>query len=101
MILYCYRVKQTQEIQAKITEDLREMDKPMARAADDVDLDAHLKNIERAEDPMFAYMKKKRAKLSGAKSKHCSIIYSVSNYIALELHLTVQRSFKVLKESTT
>ena len=47
-------------IQSRINEDLREMDKPLARSADDVDLDAHLKDQDREEDPMLQYIKKKR-----------------------------------------
>ena len=36
------------------------MDKPMARDRNDGDLDAHLKAIEREEDPMLQYMRKKQ-----------------------------------------
>ena len=36
------------------------MDKPMARDRNDQDLDAHLKTIEREEDPMLQYMRKKQ-----------------------------------------
>ena len=38
------------------------MDKPLARAKDDTDLDAHLKAIEREEDPMLKFIKKKKEK---------------------------------------
>ena len=38
------------------------MDKPLARDKDDQDLDAHLKAIERVEDPMLAFIKKKQKK---------------------------------------
>ena len=38
------------------------MDKPLARRKDDEDLDSHLKNVERAEDPMLQYMRKKQKK---------------------------------------
>ena len=37
------------------------MDKPLARYRDDVDLDKMLKDQERDDDPMLAYMKQKKA----------------------------------------
>jgi len=65
-------MKQAELIKARIEEDLLEMDKPLARSADDQDLEDHLKNQERAEDPMLEYIrKKKKSKLvaSGVKRK--------------------------------
>ncbi len=65
-------MKQTEAIRARIAEDLAEMDKPLARSADDQDLEEHLRKQEREEDPMLQYIrKKKRAKMvaSGVKSK--------------------------------
>ena len=53
-------MKQTAMIRERIQDDLKEMDKPLARRADDEDLDEHLKGIERAEDPMLNYMRKKK-----------------------------------------
>ena len=46
----------------KVEEEMHEMSKPLARQADDQDLDAHLKAIDREEDPMLAYVQKKRVK---------------------------------------
>ena len=57
-----FRVKQLEDQKAQINNDLHEMDKPLARGKDDQDLDAHLKDIERAEDPMLQYMKQKKKK---------------------------------------
>lgn len=48
---------------AKVSSDMHEMDKPLARRKDDEDLDAHLKAIERHEDPMLQYMRKKQKKV--------------------------------------
>ncbi len=45
-----------------MAEVAHEMDKPLARSKDDDDLDAHLKSIEREEDPMLQYMRKKKKK---------------------------------------
>ena len=58
------------------------MDKPLARDKDDQDRDAHLKAIERAEDPMLQYMRKKQKKaISGLPRKlfihHCTTLVSL------------------------
>ena len=66
-------MKQAAVIQEKIAEDLREMDKPLARSKDDVDLDDHLRGIEREEDPMVEYFRKKRMKKAGAKREYSGI----------------------------
>ena len=57
-----FRVKQIENQKAQINSDLHEMDKPLARDKNDQDLDAHLKNIERSEDPMLKYMQKQKKK---------------------------------------
>jgi len=41
---------------------MHEMDKPLARDKNDQDLDAHLKAVERSEDPMLKYIQKKQTK---------------------------------------
>jgi len=56
-------VKQAEVVKARIQEDLKEMDKPLTRGADDVDLEDHLKGVEREEDPMLEYMRKKKRKV--------------------------------------
>ena len=48
------------------------MNKPLARYKDDKDLEQMLKDRERAEDPMLAFLQKKRAKqdvISGKKGR--------------------------------
>ncbi|XP_006824285.1 BUD13 homolog, partial [Saccoglossus kowalevskii] len=55
-------VVQSKERQSTVEENLYEMSKPLARFKDDVDLDAMLKEKDRDEDPMLAFVKKKRAK---------------------------------------
>ncbi len=73
-------MKQAEEIQARINEDLREMDKPLARSADDEDLEQHLREQEREEDPMLQYIrKKKRAKMvaAGAKGRKRRNTYNI------------------------
>ena len=59
---YRSRIKQLEHQKAQINSDLHEMDKPLARDKNDQDLDAHLKNIERSEDPMLKYMQKQKKK---------------------------------------
>lgn len=65
-------MKQVEDRQEKIKEDLYEMSKPLARYAGDKDLDEMLKNQEWDGDPMLEYIrKKKKAKIekSGGKSR--------------------------------
>ena len=56
-------VAQSKMSENKMADDLYEMSKPLARYADDEDLEQMLKEREREGDPMLAFMKKK--KLSG------------------------------------
>lgn len=58
---------QKREANDKIDEMLHEMSKPLARYADDEDLDKMLRDEEREGDPMLAFMKKKKKKLEPAK----------------------------------
>ncbi|KAK6172268.1 hypothetical protein SNE40_015966 [Patella caerulea] len=55
-------LKQRQEQEKSLTEAVHEASKPMARYKNDHDLDDHLRNMERADDPMLAFIKKKKAK---------------------------------------
>ena len=59
-------VAQSRMSENKMADDLYEMSKPLARYADDEDLEQMLKEREREGDPMLAFMKKK--KLSGQAS---------------------------------
>jgi hypothetical protein len=89
-------VKQ-QELRAQQLEDaIHEADKPLARYRDDVDLDAKLREQDRAGDPMLAYIKKKKHKshepgnffasrviLFSAKSMHGVYCHSFHQMIGL------------------
>ncbi|CAG0887363.1 unnamed protein product [Darwinula stevensoni] len=55
--------------QQQLEEMLHEMSKPMARYADDPDLEAHLRAQERAGDPMLAYIRKKKAQSNSQGSE--------------------------------
>ena len=48
---------------------VHEMSKPLARAKDDADLDAHLKEVDREGDPMLKYMKQKKERKNKGPSK--------------------------------
>ena len=63
------RVAQTRENEEKVADYLHEVDKPLARYRDDVDLDKMLKDQERDDDPMLAYMKQKKAKQNVMEGK--------------------------------
>lgn len=52
-------LKQVEDANEKRAQDLHEMQKPLARYADDTDLEDMLKNREREGDPMLEYLRKK------------------------------------------
>lgn len=53
-------LKQIEDIEKRWQEHVHEASKPLARAADDEDLQDHLKNQERLDDPMLEYFRKKK-----------------------------------------
>lgn len=55
------RVKQVEDAQKKYENDLHEMQKPLARYANDQDLENLLKSKIRDGDPMLGYIKKNKA----------------------------------------
>ncbi|XP_015429773.1 PREDICTED: LOW QUALITY PROTEIN: BUD13 homolog [Dufourea novaeangliae] len=55
-------LKQVEDREEKLKDDLYEMSKPLARYADDADLDRRLREQEREGDPMLEYIKQKQIK---------------------------------------
>ncbi|VEN50010.1 unnamed protein product [Callosobruchus maculatus] len=55
-------LKQVQDETARISDAVHEMNKPLARYADDTDLERLLKEQEREGDPMLDYIRKKKRK---------------------------------------
>lgn len=55
-------LKQVEDQNEKLAQELHEMSKPLARYADDEDLERYLKEQEREGDPMLAYIRKKKKK---------------------------------------
>ncbi|XP_066589750.1 BUD13 homolog [Prorops nasuta] len=55
-------LKQVQDREDKLQDDLYEMSKPLARYADDADLDRRQREQEREGDPMLEYIKQKQIK---------------------------------------
>ena len=60
---------QVQQANERVQEELYEMSKPLARYADDEDLERMLKARERDGDPMLAYVQKKRTKVEAVEGK--------------------------------
>lgn len=60
-------LKQFEEMEKKRAEYVHEASKPLARAADDEDLQKHLKEQEWADDPMLQYMRKKKTEDNKSK----------------------------------
>lgn len=55
-------LKQVEDHEERLKSDLHEMQKPLARYADDADLDKQLREQEREGDPMLKYIKQKQIK---------------------------------------
>ncbi|XP_017893565.1 BUD13 homolog isoform X2 [Ceratina calcarata] len=55
-------LKQVGDREEKLKDDLYEMSKPLARYADDADLDKRLREQDREGDPMLEYIKQKQIK---------------------------------------
>merc|ERR1719431_1842606 len=62
-------VTQVNAAAARLEDNLYEMSKPLTRGADDDDREALLKERDREDDPMAAYMRKKKAKMEGRKKR--------------------------------
>eukprot|EP00795_Rhopilema_esculentum_P017796 gene17796-9475_t len=62
-------LKQQENYDKKLTEDMYEMSKPLARYQDDEDLDEALKLQERDEDPMLAFIRKTKIKSKEKKKE--------------------------------
>ena len=71
-----FRLKQLDNHKERIASDLLEMDKPMARSVDDQDRDAHLKAVEREEDPMLQYIRKKKTQKQASSGLPRKLIFS-------------------------
>lgn len=70
-------LKQVDDQNEKLAQELHEMTKPFARYADDEDLEKYLKEQEREGDPMLAYIRKKKKKEAVESGKPGTLI----NYI--------------------
>ena len=55
-------LKQRQEQKSRAQEDMKEMEKPLARYQDDQDRDKYLKDRELQEDPMLQFIRKRKEK---------------------------------------
>lgn len=72
------RLKQVEDAAERLADAMKEMSKPLARYADDEDLDKFLKAQEREGDPMLDYIKRKQGEaiaLSGRKYNLKTYIY--------------------------
>lgn len=70
---------------------LHEIDKPLARYRDDEDLEKMLKDQERDDDPMLAYMKQKKTKQNIKEGKKgtcllCLTEESIATQHNFEMH---------------
>lgn len=79
-------LKQVEDQNKRFADQLHEMNKPLARYADDEDLEKFLKEQEREGDPMLAYIRKKKKKekvAAGISGKESSIGYMQISFLLL------------------
>ena len=70
-------VKQVENLEERTNEVLKEMDKPLARSADDEDRDKYLRERELEDDPMLKYIRKKKVKEETKKAESEGKVYTV------------------------
>ena len=103
--LFVIRVTQTKQNKEKVADYLHEVDKPLARYRDDKDLEMMLKEKEREDDPMLAYMKQKKKKQDIKAGKKGEIVATLDghhfflflfNPVSPNILLTVPRVFFIM-----
>lgn len=77
-------LKQAENQQEKLKRDLYEMSKPLARYADDADLDRELREQDREGDTLLEYVKQKQVKAGKRKPEHSSSSFVVINRFNLK-----------------
>lgn len=80
------RLQQTKQAKEKAHDDVYEMNKPLARYKDDEDLDAMMKDRDRAGDPMLAFLQKKKVQqdvVSGKKGIRPTTMGSANIFLYL------------------
>ena len=84
MCSFTSRLKQLDEFKKKVENEWHEMAKPLARYKDDKDLDELLKQQEREEDPMLAFIKKSKEK--SKEKKKGEFCYFLDRFKYDEMH---------------
>lgn len=75
-------MKQIEDEKTKLKDDLHEMSKPLARYADDDDLDKMLGNQDREGDPLLEYVQNKRMKKEAKEGKSKLIkFFIIKNFL--------------------
>lgn len=72
--LFVISVKQIEDYKTRKQEEDHEFSKPMARYADDSDLDALLKSKDRDGDPMLEYLRSKQSSKESGKPGMCNFL---------------------------
>lgn len=78
-MLYFFRIKQVKDAQEQHESDLHEMQKPLARYANDQDLEELLKSKIRDGDPMLEYITKNKGSCEDSPDgiRHSKFLISV------------------------
>ena len=80
------RVQQTKSAIEKVEDDVYEMSKPLARYKNDEDLDRMLRDRERSEDPMLAFLQKKKTKQDVIAGKKGTIKIILISSVLLSIY---------------
>jgi hypothetical protein len=70
------RLKQVEDQTENLQQALHEMSKPLARYADDKDLDQHLRDQEREGDPMLEYIRSKKTQDTTKSEMLCCFLFT-------------------------
>lgn len=92
-------IVQAEQAKKKLEDDLYEMSKPLARYADDDDLDKFLREQERSEDPMFDYFKRKKMKKEAKEGKGLLKQINLNAYL-LYISMNLQWIYKVYNSTS-
>lgn len=82
MIFQFFSLKQIEAHEARVESELHEFSKPLARYADDTDLDEMLRKQERDGDPMLEYLRSKEK--TKKKGEPCKIDFFCLDFFFLK-----------------
>lgn len=90
-------LKQIEEFKERVATESHEMSKPVARYADDKDLEEHLRNQYRTGDPMAEYFRKKAKETQTGPCKR-SLHFAIHSFIVYLISFSTFQQFHSIKD---